>query len=559
MGSPVTTGSGVAGNARTMALITAAARVAGFARTLVFAATVGATAVGSIYQSTNTVPNVVFEVAAGGVLAAATVPLLAARVAAGDRAGVDAIASALLGWVLLLLAPLAALVLLAARPIAAVLLDDPALGADAVPRGTLMLMIFAPQIVFYGAGIVLTGVLQAHRRFAAAAAAPLVSSGVVIATYVLYGLLTPDPRAPSRAGLLTLAIGTSLGVVALVATLVPSLRATGVALRPRLRFPPGVARRALELAGAGLVALLAQQVAVLSVIWLSNHRGGAGVLIAYQYAQAVYLLPYAVLAVPLATAAFPVLAAGTDGPGRQPGDAPAPPATTAVLARTTRAVAVVAVAACAALIAAAPDIGGFFAAVDRSGDAARGTALAALPAALTALAPALIGFALLALLTRALYARGPARRGAAWTAAGWLVAAGLPIALTARGHDVPGTLLALGLGSSLGMTLAAAALLALTRQAWGPDALAGLARTLGAAIAGAAAGVLLLRWGLPRVWPVPRDGLLPNVIHGALAGIGAAGCALAAVIPATPGVLGRSRPDPARPDAARPGRSEPAS
>ncbi|MEI2777846.1 MAG: lipid II flippase MurJ [Tetrasphaera sp.] len=523
-------GPGVAGNARTIALITAAARVAGFARTIVFAATVGATTVGSIYQSTNTVPNVIFEVAAGGVLAAATVPLLAARVAAADRSGVDAITCALLGWVLVLLVPVAAVVLVAARPIAAALLDDPTLGADAVSRGAFLLAIFAPQIVLYGVGIVLTGVLQAYQRFAAAAAAPLVSSGVVIATYVLYGLLTPDPSRPSRAALLVLAVGTTLGVLALVATLLPSLRATGVSLHPRLRFPDGVARRALDLAGAGLIALLAQQLAVLSVIWLSNHRGGAGVLIAYQYAQAVYLLPYAVLAVPLATAAFPVLAAGVADSDREPA--------TAVLARTLRSVGVVSVAGAAALIAAAPDVGGFFAALDRTRGTARGGALAAVPAALSAMAPALVGFALLALLTRALYARGPARLAAGVAAGGWLIAAGLPVVLTAGRSEVRGTMIALGLAMSVGMTGAAAALAALVRAAWGPSALAGVPRTLGAALAGGAAGVALLRWGLPQLWAVPDDALLPNLLHGALAGLGAAVPALAAVVPATPGVFG---------------------
>ena len=52
-----------------------------------------------------------------------------------------------------------------------------------------MIRVFAPQVPLYGIGIVLAGVLQAHRRFLAAALAPLLSSLVVIGAYLLYGAL----------------------------------------------------------------------------------------------------------------------------------------------------------------------------------------------------------------------------------------------------------------------------------------------------------------------------------------------------------------------------------
>ena len=79
------------------------------------------------------------------------------------------------------------------------------------------------------------------------------------------------------------------------------------------RFDSAV--RARRLASAGLLALLAQQASVAVVLWLTNQRAALGTINAYQYVQATYLLPYAVLAVPIATAAFPVLAAGD---GRDP-------------------------------------------------------------------------------------------------------------------------------------------------------------------------------------------------------------------------------------------------
>ncbi len=53
-----------------------------------------------IYQSVNAIPNVMFEVAAGGILAAVAVPLIAQRLGAGERDRADHTASVLLSWTL---------------------------------------------------------------------------------------------------------------------------------------------------------------------------------------------------------------------------------------------------------------------------------------------------------------------------------------------------------------------------------------------------------------------------------------------------------------------------
>src|SRR5262249_6025545 len=74
--------AGVAGRrllraAALIAAITAVARVAGFGRTVVFGRTVGGGCVGGVYQTANTIPNIIFDIVAGGTLAALVVPLLA--------------------------------------------------------------------------------------------------------------------------------------------------------------------------------------------------------------------------------------------------------------------------------------------------------------------------------------------------------------------------------------------------------------------------------------------------------------------------------------------------
>jgi putative peptidoglycan lipid II flippase len=109
---------GVAGAAAVIAALTLLARLAGFGRTLVFTNTVGADSTGDTYLAANTVPNIVFEIVAGGALASLVVPMLAGGIATGDREQVRRTASALLGWTLLVLTPLAVLIALAAQPIA---------------------------------------------------------------------------------------------------------------------------------------------------------------------------------------------------------------------------------------------------------------------------------------------------------------------------------------------------------------------------------------------------------------------------------------------------------
>ena len=115
--------------------------------------------------------------------------------------------------------------------------------------------------------------------------------------------------------------------------------------------------RSLALAGVG--ALLAQQAAVLVTLALANRVGGRGAPPVVQFAQTVYLLPYAVLAVPLATAAFPRLSA--QAAQREPA------AFAVTAAATTRLVMLVSWLGAAILVAVAPAVQGLFLRFDAVG------------------------------------------------------------------------------------------------------------------------------------------------------------------------------------------------
>lgn len=500
----------VARDAGRVAVITALARVVGFARWFVFAWAVGSTGVGGVYQTVNTVPNIVYEIAAGGILAAVVVPLVAARISTRAAEGPDEVASALLTRTLAVLVPLSIVLVVAAPWISRALLGDLEDEVEgAVALGTRLLLVFSPQIVLYGIGIVVAGVLQAHRRFVAAALAPLLSSLVVMATYVVWALTVPRSTVPSQVTVgewLLLGGGTTLGVATLSLPLLVVAFRAGIRLRPRWRLAPETAARAKALAGAGISALLAQQVLVLVTLKVANRSGGDGTLVVQTYVQALYLLPYAVLAVPVATAVFPVLVTGVtshDGGDRE--------GAVRTLAGSLRAVVVLTGAAVAGMIAAAEPVGVVFAAVDRDGGA---EALQSMPLAIAMMVPGLIGFAIAAVALRALYARGRAVRGGVIMALGWLTAAAIPLVLLGAGDGPRRTLAVLAVASSVGMWVAALGLLAQVRADWGVAALSRVPGAAGLVLVAVLAGSLVHLLAAGR-WP-----LAP--LTAALAGAGVA-------------------------------------
>ena len=515
--------AGLAGAAAMIAAVTIASRVVGFVRWLAMANQVGPNSLGDAYSSANTLPNVLFEVAAGGALASAVVPLLALPLARALRRDVDRTASALLGWALVVLVPLAVAVAALARPLVGLFMRG-ATEAELDVAATF-LAVFAPQIPLYGVGLVLTGVLQAHRRFLAPALAPLLNSLVVIAVFMAFGQMVPgskdDPSAIPAAAVALLGWGTTAGVAVMSLPLLWPVHRVGIRLRPTLRFPDGVAARARSLAMAGLGALVAQQASVLVTLALANRHGQDGTFPVFQYTQAVYFLPYAVLAYPLATATLPRLA---EHAARRDSRRFA-----SLASATTRTVLVVSALGAAALVAVAPAIEQVFVRI-ADGD------VTGMSDALTAMAPGLLGFGLILHLSRALYALDRGRAAVSATAAGWLVVAAVSWALvpllTAGERDQVATLRGLAVASSIGMTVAGAGLLLALVRAAGRGAVDGLARTAATMVLGGAAGA----WaGRACVVALAQEGIASALLGGV---VGALVCVV--VVLAATWVLDRS-------------------
>jgi peptidoglycan biosynthesis protein MviN/MurJ (putative lipid II flippase) len=510
-------GHGIGRAAVMIGVITVLARLVGFGRQVVFAHTVGTTCLGTAYTTANMVPNIIYDIVLGGALSSVVVPVLAgpardAPPGAGGPAADSArrISSALLTWTVILLVPVSAALALAAHPIVTVLLSH----SSGCPRsvmagvGARMLIVFAPQVLLYGLAVVLYGILQSYRRFGAPALAPLLSSLVVIGAYAAFGAIGGAyvfgnrlHELPPTAEYL-LSVGTTLGVAALAATAVFPTRRLGLRLRPMLRFPPGVGSRVRRLALAGVLTLVAQDASAAVVIVLSNRYGSTGALVIYGFAWAVFMVPFAVLAVPIATSAFPALSAGADPrAGATPivgGDAGRSFDETAAI--STRAVMVASWLGAAVLVGARWPVARVFESHD-----AHGASVLAL--ALAAFAPGLIGYGISANLSRVLYARGRNRATALAIGGGWLLVIAADLAIVpfvAPRHVVP----ALGLGMSFGLTVSGVALLILVRRDRGARALHGVSRAFLAGLAGAVAAAVA---GSLLAGALPAPGFFVNV------------------------------------------------
>ncbi len=213
-------------------------------------------------------------------------------------------------------------------------------------------------------------------------------------------------------------------------------------------------------------------------------------------------MPWAVLAVPVATSAFPLLSASAES-GDDAGFAE-------VASRSLRAVLLLSAGAAAVLAVSAAPV----AVVLLQGAPGRGAGADELAAGVLGFAPGLVGYGLIVLLSRALYARGSGAAAAAGTVAGWLGVVVADVVLVAALPDVDRVLL-LGVGNSIGLCLGAACLLlALVRSA-GSGCVRGAARTALVAVAGGGLAVVVaLAVPLDRAGPVPQAALVAVLLAG---------------------------------------------
>jgi len=496
--------AGVASGALLIAVLTAMSRLLGLARTVVFAQTVGAGCLGTAYVTANQVPNLIYELAIGGALASAMVPVLArsAHRSLSDPAEkehVTAVTSALLTWSVLILLPATLAIVAVARPVAGLLIpvnhNSSCDRSAMIGQTTDLLIAFAPQIFFYGISVVLNGLLQAYRKFTAPNLAPVLANVVTISAFLLFAMLDKNQPVTSTplAAQLVLSIGTTMNIGMLVLVALPPTFRLRLRLRPTLRFPPGVVQRASGLALVGLLEFIASDVQSVVTIGLANGHGDTGALVLNNYTVLVFTSMCSVLPVAIVTSVFPVLSAA-DGAEF---DRTSAGSTRAVMLMSWLASAVI-VAVClpaAHVLAREPD------------------QVTQLAQAFLLAAPGVAGFAVITNTSRVMFAIGKVRAAGVGLTAGPLLQLAASIALV---NLAPPRLVvpALSLASTFAMLVVAVPMVVAVRRFRGPAAIEGLGQaTLAGLAAFAAAGVA----GAGVTLLAPHGGKVFEAAVGALA------------------------------------------
>ncbi|WP_374969285.1 murein biosynthesis integral membrane protein MurJ [Terrabacter sp. BE26] len=302
-----------------------ASRLLGILRNALITAIIGLTLAGDAFSLANTLPNVLYVLAAGGILNAVLIPSLARAMKLDD--GGQEFTDRVITVALAGMAAITVLVMAGAGGFVWLLARNSS--PDFKSLALAFSLICLPQIFFYGLFALLGQILNARGRFGAFAWAPFIANVVAVAGLLLFLVVFPKPhlvdvagqaraRNPSEwtAPMIWLFAGSAtLSVVVQALSLLPALRRTGFHYRPRWGVRGvglgGVSRLALwAFAGLAISQLgffISQ--GVLNNATASAARMGLGREVrgpaAYGVAFTLFMLPHAFVTTSIITALFP--------------------------------------------------------------------------------------------------------------------------------------------------------------------------------------------------------------------------------------------------------------
>ena len=296
----------------TVAIGTALSRLTGLIRVMVLGFVVGQTSLADAYNGANNSPNTIYELLLGGVLSASLVPLFTKQFERKDDEGTRAVitVSVIAISVLTIAAVLAApwiFRLYSLHP------SDAVVATEYRAVGTALARIFLVQIFFYGLTAIGTSLLNARRRFFAAAWSPVLAN-IVIITSILLVPSVMDHKTPVLGDVLTnsslkytLGLGATLGIAVMAISLAPALRNAGVPWKINTDFKNPAVKQLMRLSGWTLGYAIANQISIIVVQNLALNSG-PGQADAYTKAFTFFVLPHGLLAVSIATTFEPEMA-----------------------------------------------------------------------------------------------------------------------------------------------------------------------------------------------------------------------------------------------------------
>ena len=294
-----------------MSFGTVLSRVTGVARLTAITAALGIIESGRLtdtYNIANTAPNIIYELALGGVLTSVFVPVFVELLEKEGRDRAWQVGSAIINLSLVALVAIATLGIIAA-PLIADLYSSRLDGAAAARQHevlTFLLRLFIPQIIFYGLAAITAGLLNAHKRFGAPMFTPILNNLAVITVFVTfyfaYSSRSLNLENVSTSQLLLIGLGTTAGVALMALAQLPFLRGLGRYELTLAVNHPSV-RKLARLSVFVIGYVVANQIGYLVAQWLANRQAGG--YTAYVNAFMFFMLPHGLFAVSVITALLP--------------------------------------------------------------------------------------------------------------------------------------------------------------------------------------------------------------------------------------------------------------
>lgn len=272
-------------------------RVLGLAREMIIGARFGTSAELDAYQAAFRVPDLLFQLVAGGALGSAFIPVFTGCLTRRDLTGAWRLFSGITNLMLITLTTLAALMALIAPWLVANALAPGFSAAQQALTVELVRWMLISTVIFGVSGIVM-GVLNSFQHFLLPALAPVLYNLSIIAGA---WLLAP------KMGVFGLVLGVVVGAALHLDVQLFGLWWYGARYTPTLGLGDAAVREVGRLMGPRVVGLAAVQVNFWVNTLLASHLV-TGSLAALNYAWLLMLLPQGIVAQGVATAAFPTFA-----------------------------------------------------------------------------------------------------------------------------------------------------------------------------------------------------------------------------------------------------------
>ncbi|MBI3941655.1 MAG: murein biosynthesis integral membrane protein MurJ [Chloroflexi bacterium] len=270
-----------------------ASRALGVLRDAIVARQFGTTPEYGAYLAAFRVPDLLFQLIAGGALASAFVPAFSSYLTRGNKQEAWRMASALINLILIVITATAVVAFVAAPFLAQLIV--PRYSSEYQELTANLMRWMLPSPIIFGVSGLAMGILNARQHFLLPAIAPIMYNlAIIFAALVLAPIM----------GIYGLVLGVVLGAALHLLIQVPELRNQGMRYSLLLGLDdPGV-REVGRLMGPRMIGLGVVQLNFLINTILASGLGPESIP-ALDYAWRTMLLPQGIFALALATAIFP--------------------------------------------------------------------------------------------------------------------------------------------------------------------------------------------------------------------------------------------------------------